>query len=116
MHADSSSAPLSRLPPRIPQIYARSHSTLGQSPFTRPSRLQATIEISDPSSPSFPATKVEPGDIVRGDVDGVVVCPAGLAEQVIEAAFKGRQVDEKCRQDLEAGRSVKETFATWRGK
>jgi regulator of RNase E activity RraA len=59
---------------------------------------------------------VEPGDIVRADVDGVVVCPIGLAEEVIETAIKGRQVDEKCRQDLEAGHAIKETFAKWRGK
>jgi len=78
--------------------------------------LQTTLEISDPTSPSFPSTKVEPGDIVRADVDGVVICPIGLAEQVIEAAYKGREVDEKCRQDLLAGHGVKETFAKWRGK
>ncbi|UZJ56713.1 hypothetical protein CBS101457_006033 [Exobasidium rhododendri] len=97
-------------------IYARSRSTLGQSPFTRPARLQTLLEITDPTSSSFPSTKVAPGDIVRADVDGVVVCPLGLAEQVIDAAKKGREVDAKCRQDLQAGLGVKETFAKWRGK
>lgn len=98
------------------QIYARSHSTIGQSPFTRPSRLQVPIQISDPTSPSFPATTVAPGDIVRADVDGVVICPQGLAEQVIELATKLRQVDANCKKDLLAGKGVQETFAKWRGK
>lgn len=97
------------------QVYARSHSTIGQSPFTRPSRLQSTLEISDPSSSTFPPTKVEPGDIVRADVDGVVVVPIAMADKVIELALKGREVDENCRKDLLAGRGVKETFAKWRG-
>lgn len=104
----------SLISPLPSQIYARSHSTLGQSPFTRPSRLQTTLEISDPSSSSFPPTRVEPGDIVRADVDGVVVCPLGMADQVIELALRGREVDARCREDLLAGRGVKETFAKWR--
>lgn len=72
------------------------------------------LDISDPTAPSFPATRVEPGDVVRGDVDGVVVCPQSLVEKVIELATKSREVDAKCRQDLEQGKGVKETFAKWR--
>lgn len=49
-------------------------------------------------------------------MDGVVVCPRGMADQVIQAALKGREVDDNCRQDLLAGHGVKETFAKWRGK
>lgn len=31
-------------------------------------------------------------------------------------AEKGREVDEKCRKDLEEGKGVKETFKKYRGK
>lgn len=97
-------------------IYSRGHSILGQSPFTRPSRLQVPLEINDPTSSTFPSTKVSPGDIVRADLDGVVICPVDLAEKVIELATKGREVDENCKQDLLKGNPIKETFAKWRGK
>ena len=97
-------------------IYSRGHSILGQSPFTKPSRLQIPLEINDPTSSSFPSTKVSPGDIVRADVDGVVVCPIDLAEKVIQLAAKGREVDGNCKEDLLKGNPVKETFAKWRGK
>jgi regulator of RNase E activity RraA len=49
-------------------------------------------------------------------VDGVVICPKDLAEEVIELATKGREVDARCKEDLLAGKAVKETFAKWRGK
>ncbi|PWN93840.1 RraA-like protein [Acaromyces ingoldii] len=97
-------------------IFARSHSTLGQSPFTRPSRLQVPLSIADPTAPSFPPTTVAPDDLVRADVDGVVVCPRADVLAVVEAATKAREIDERCKEDLLRGKGVKETFAKWRGK
>ena len=50
------------------------------------------------------------------DEDGVVVVPRSNMEEVLKLCIKGREVDGKCMQDLNAGRSVKETFAKHRGK
>ncbi|EPQ32479.1 uncharacterized protein PFL1_00673 [Pseudozyma flocculosa PF-1] len=97
-------------------VFARGHSTLGQSPFTRPSELQVPVTIRDPTSPSFPALTVHPGDAVLADIDGVVVVPAHLVDQVLALAAKSRDVDEKCMRDLRNGHGVQETFAKWRGK
>ncbi|CEH13487.1 Ribonuclease E inhibitor RraA/Dimethylmenaquinone methyltransferase [Ceraceosorus bombacis] len=100
-------------------VFARGHSTLGQSPFTRPSLLQSPITITDPTLPStspFHQLVVHPDDLVLADLDGVVVVPPTLVEQVLELAQKGREVDEKCMKDLKEGKGVKETFAKWRGK
>lgn len=104
-------------------VFARGHSILGQSPFTRPSELQVPLEIADPTvpldeqgQPMFPPVTVQPGDYLLGDLDGVVSVPKNMAEQVIELATKGRDVDDKCMQDLRAGKGIKETFALHRGK
>lgn len=59
---------------------------------------------------------VNPGDIVLADLDGVVVVPPALADQVVALAQKGREVDGKCMEDLRKGRGIKETFAEHRGK
>lgn len=80
--------------------------------ITDPTQAAASPGSAEP----FPATQVHPADIIRGDVDGVVVCPYGLAAQVIELATKAREVDARCKEDLLAGKGVKDTFAKWRGK
>lgn len=104
-------------------VFARGHSILGQSPFTRPSELQVPLEIVDPTvprgangAPLFPAATVHPGDVLLADADGVVSVPADLAAQVVELATEGRRVDGLCMADLRAGKGIKETFALHRGK
>lgn len=104
-------------------VFARGHSILGQSPFTRPSELQVPLEIADPTvgtdadgEPTFPPVTVYPGDILLADVDGVVSVPKDLAEQVVALATEGRRVDGLCMDDLRAGKGIKETFALHRGK
>lgn len=77
------------------------------------------LEIRDPTLPAhadFPAVTVTPGDLVLADVDGVVVVPPSLAEEVLSLAQQGREVDERCMRDLRSGRGVAETFKEHRGK
>lgn len=99
-------------------VFARGHSTLGQSPFTRPSAVNVhlTIRPPDVSDEDFPAVDVVPGDWMVADEDGVVCVPSALAKDVISLAAKGREVDERCMQDIKVGKGVQETFKTHRGK
>ncbi|KAH9858966.1 RraA-like protein [Lenzites betulinus] len=99
-------------------VFARGHSTLGQSPFTRPSAVNVPLTISSPdvSEEDFPAVQVSPGDWMVADEDGVVCVPIELAKEVIALATKGREVDERCMQDIKAGNGVQETFKKHRGK
>lgn len=94
----------------ISQVFARGHSTLGQSPFTRPSQVQVPLTIA-PRDSDFPAVQVWPGDLVLADIDGVVVVGVEMIAEVLELAKKGREVDEWCRGDLLEGKGVGETFA-----
>lgn len=105
-------------------VYSRSHSTLGQSPFTRPSEVNIPVTIQPQYSASgfldptglFPAVTVNPRDWIVADEDGVVCVPQELEEQVIELAQKGRAVDELCMGDIKAGKGVQASFKLHRGK
>ncbi|BGP14106.1 hypothetical protein JCM10213_002403 [Rhodosporidiobolus nylandii] len=103
-------------------VFARGHSVLGQSPFTRPSRVQVPLTISpSPSASSspnldFPPTTVHPYDVLVADAEGVISIRPEVLDEVMRLAEEGRAVDERCRTDLLQGRGVAETFKRHRGK
>ncbi|KAL1670064.1 ribonuclease E inhibitor RraA/Dimethylmenaquinone methyltransferase [Schizophyllum commune] len=108
-------------------VFARGQSTLGQSPFTRPSEINVPLTISPipnvappsnlkHSEDAFPAAVVSSGDWIVGDEDGVVVVAQSMEEEVIEKALKGGEVDAKCMEDIKAGKGVQASFKLHRGK
>jgi len=54
--------------------------------------------------------RVRPGDLVFGDVDGVVVVPSEMAEEVIQKAWEKVQGENTVREELRSGAGVVETF------
>ncbi|HEX5326551.1 MAG TPA: RraA family protein [Acetobacteraceae bacterium] len=52
-----------------------------------------------------------PGDWVMGDVDGVVIIPAGRAEAVFRAALDKIAAEDTTRAELEAGDSLQVVYA-----
>jgi regulator of RNase E activity RraA len=56
------------------------------------------------------ACLVRPGDWIFGDVDGVVVVPAALAEQALPLALEKATGENRVRAELAAGRSSREVF------
>ena len=98
-------------------VFARSHSTLGQWPFTRPSQINIPLTINaQPANSDFPSLLVGPGDFIVADRDGVVCVPKDLVEQTITIATNGQEIDAKCMEDIRAGKGMKESFKMWRGK
>jgi len=118
-------------------VFARGHSVLGQSTFTRASRIQVPITIHpgmnaesnvecDPEITtreegkqdlcSFPPTTVNPYDIILGDEDGVVVIPHQEIHQVLELCTRNTRIDQQCLQALKAGHTIADTFLQFRGK
>ena len=100
-------------------MYARSHSTLGQASFVRASAVQVPLAITPigPSSPSgsgFPATRVEPYDIVLADEDGVVVVPKAAVEDVLAQCERSTAADAKVMADLGQGSTLTDAFARHR--
>ena len=54
--------------------------------------------------------RVCPGDLVYGDVDGVVVVPQEMSDEVIEKAWEKVQGENTVREELRSGASVVKTF------
>ena len=53
---------------------------------------------------------VSPGDWVLGDADGVVVVPQAAAEEVFVLALEKVAAESRTRDELRAGRSLREVF------
>jgi regulator of RNase E activity RraA len=56
---------------------------------------------------------VRPGDIVFGDIDGIVCVPAELAEETLKRALDKVSGENRVREELAKGRSVREVFAEY---
>jgi regulator of RNase E activity RraA len=97
-------------------IFARGRSTLGQSPFTRPSAVNVPLEIRPQGTEnSSHVVTVHPGDCIVADEDGVVCVPQEDIQKVAETAGKGREVDERCMKDIKAGKGIRAAFKAHRG-
>ncbi len=55
--------------------------------------------------------RVEPGDLVVGDADGVIVVPCAVEAAALEKAFAKVQGENRTREELERGTSLAEVFA-----
>jgi 4-hydroxy-4-methyl-2-oxoglutarate aldolase len=53
---------------------------------------------------------VAPGDLVFADVDGVVVVPSAVVDEVIAKAWEKIQAEDQVRRRLRSGASVSDTF------
>lgn len=54
---------------------------------------------------------VSPGDWILGDVDGVVVIPSAVSDQVFQAALAKIAAEDTTRAELEAGDTLRAVFA-----
>jgi 4-hydroxy-4-methyl-2-oxoglutarate aldolase len=56
---------------------------------------------------------IEPGDLVFADVDGVVVIPSGVAENVVSKALEKIEGENTTRDELLAGKKLAEIYAKY---
>ena len=56
------------------------------------------------------SVRIEPGDLVFGDVDGVIVIPQAVEREVIARALEKARAEKVVRRDIEAGCSSTEAF------
>jgi regulator of RNase E activity RraA len=58
----------------------------------------------------FHGVEVRPGDLVLGDIDGVVVVPRPMVEEVLLAAEECYRAERNMKEELRAGKSMEEVF------
>ena len=66
-------------------------------------QFRCTVEIGQ--------VTVHPGDILFGDIDGVLVIPKEVAAEVIEKALEKAAGEKLVRKAIEGGMSATEAFA-----
>ncbi len=88
-------------------VFARSISVHGSGGYT------AVGSVGEPVSCG--GVTVREGDIVLGDVNGVVVIPAERLEEVLAKTEELAGIEEKITRALEGGATITETFAKYRG-
>ena len=57
--------------------------------------------------------RIEPGQIIFGDMDGVVVIPKGIEKEVILAAYEKATGEKTVQEQIEAGMSAREAYDTY---
>ncbi|MGH2389211.1 MAG: RraA family protein [Chloroflexota bacterium] len=57
--------------------------------------------------------RIEPGDLVFGDVDGVLIVPAGAIDEAFHRAIEKVRGEQQVRAAIERGMSTSEAFATY---
>lgn len=65
------------------------------------------------------ASTVQPGDVIVGDGDGVIVIPPGIVEEVVDAALSQEDEDAWIAQRVAEGHPVNGLFpmnAEWRAR
>lgn len=96
---------------RNTQMFAGGVGTTAGGPVSRPSEVQVPIKYSSPHQEAW----IYPGDYIVADLDGVVVLPASLVDQVLDVIPKIVGADEKCAEAINGGMSVQEAFKRFRG-
>ncbi|MEE9276132.1 MAG: RraA family protein [bacterium] len=88
-------------------VFARGVSVHGSGGYTRVASVGAPV--------SCGGMTVCEGDIILGDLNGVVVIPQGRIEEVLAKTEEMAALDEKMTSALEGGASIADTFAKYRG-
>lgn len=89
------------------QLFARGTSILGSNTFTNASQLNVPLQIKGD-------LWINPGDLLIGDQDGVVVVPPSLVDQVVQLCAERKEIDEKTMKDLQTGAEMGTTIQKWR--
>ncbi|KAL9061301.1 MAG: hypothetical protein Q9162_000175 [Coniocarpon cinnabarinum] len=88
-------------------IWAKGTSTVGAGLETKPWAINVPITVQ--------GVQIKPGDIIFSDpVEGCVVIPQDKVDAVLEIAPKMISGDDKVKEEVDRGMSVKEAFAKFR--
>lgn len=92
-----------------PQVLSQDWPVFSRGGFAQDSAVRT--QVVDYRCPvEVGQVRVEPGDLVFGDIDGVVVIPRRVEEEVIRRALEKARGEKLVRKEIEAGLSSTEAF------
>lgn len=83
----------------------------GQHPSDSLGRLEV-VEYDEPCV--LGGVAVSSGDLIFADIDGIVVVPADIAQEILEFAFDKALTENHVRDDLRAGALLREVWSRYR--
>ncbi|KAK2599441.1 hypothetical protein N8I77_011195 [Diaporthe amygdali] len=88
-------------------LFARDSSILGSNTFTRASEINIPVQFKGD-------LWIHPGDIIVADIDGVVVTPPSLVEQVVALCQARAEIDDQMFKGLRKGGMMGDLIKTLR--
>ncbi len=86
-------------------VFSRGSYALDSGPRTAVVDYRVPVELG--------SVRIEPGDLVVGDVDGVLVIPREVEDEVLERALEKASAENLVLREIEAGLSSTEAFAKY---
>jgi regulator of RNase E activity RraA len=78
---------------------------------TLPTTSKGRCEINESQIPVImDGVTIHPGDIIFGDIDGVAIIPAAIADEVFEKAIETIEKENQVREGLIQGRSLEDVY------
>ena len=111
-HLGAAGAVLHGMSRDTPGILALNFPTFSTGRFAQDQRGRGTV-VDFRVSVTIGRVEIEPGDIVLGDVDGVIVIPQKAEEEAIRLALEKVSKENLVRGAIEKGMGAVEAFATF---
>ena len=82
----------------------------GMNPYDSRDR-QRVIDIDIPIE--LDGIRIQPGDLIAADIDGIIIVPQAVEEQVVRAAWKKAHAENEVRDAIRKGMSATKAFETF---
>jgi 4-hydroxy-4-methyl-2-oxoglutarate aldolase len=82
----------------------------GMNPYDSRDR-QRVIDIDIPIE--LDGIRIQPGDLIAADIDGIIIVPQAVEEQVVRAAWKKAHAENEVRDAIRNGMSATKAFETF---
>ncbi|MXU64351.1 RraA family protein [Oceanomicrobium pacificus] len=91
------------------EILQMDFPVFGHGPYAQDQRVRGRV-IDYGVRVELGGVTVDPGDMLVGDIDGVVAIPSDLVDEVIERALEKQATESAVRQDILSGMGAAEAF------
>ncbi|CAG8536071.1 8932_t:CDS:2 [Racocetra fulgida] len=92
-------------------VFAKAVSVLSAKAFTRPTSFNESVILNGNYDPQI---RINPGDIIIADLNGVVCIPQQDLDRVLELCEKYVAMDQKVKEELLKGTTIEKSFALHR--